>query len=91
MFSLVVQSFGNGRTAALMIGDFWQWYARTEETNDDLFKAWRQTMRWLTADVPRRAELDFSPAGDSAWSGTLQVRVRDETYQPDEMPRSTWW
>ena len=33
--ALVVQSFGKGRTGALLIGDFWRWQLKSDEDNDD--------------------------------------------------------
>jgi uncharacterized membrane protein len=42
--ALVVQQFGRGRTAALLIGDLWRWNLhRTDHKQSDLEKSWRQT------------------------------------------------
>jgi uncharacterized membrane protein len=80
--ALVVQAFGKGRTAALMIGDWWRWHMRSPADNDDLMKSWRQTLRWLVADVPRRVEPDVKGKLDSAQSVAITADIRDENYKP---------
>lgn len=81
--ALVVQRFGRGRTAGLMIGDLWRWGMRSPEARVDMEKSWRQLLRWLVADVPGRVALVAEPAADHP-GGTvnLQVRVRDAGFQP---------
>ena len=86
--ALVEQRFGHGRVGALLIGDLWRWGLRraADDQENDLEKAWRQTVRWLVADVPQRVEVATSSQdsqADSA-SGTvvLTVTVRDPTYAP---------
>jgi uncharacterized membrane protein len=84
--ALVAQSYGNGRGAALLIGDMWRWSLKREPgTEDDLAKAWRQTVRWLVTDVPQRIEpaLSWITAGE-AEAVALRVRVRDKNFQPQE-------
>ncbi|HZN65603.1 MAG TPA: glutamine amidotransferase [Tepidisphaeraceae bacterium] len=84
--ALVEQRYGQGRVGAMLIGDMWRWgLKRPENAEDDLAKAWRQTVRWLVADVPRRVELDAAAGRDSdSPEGTvkLSVRVRDPAYAP---------
>jgi hypothetical protein len=84
--ALVEQRYGQGRVGAMLIGDLWRWsLKRPENAEDDLAKAWRQTVRWLVADVPRRVELDAAAGPDSeSPEGTvkLSVRVRDPAYAP---------
>ena len=80
--ALVVQPFGKGRTGALMIGDMWRWQLKTEEENEDLQKAWRQTLRWLVSDVPRRVEVEVAGNNDASRTSEIKVRVRDENYKP---------
>lgn len=78
--ALVAQSFGKGRSAALLLGDFWRWgLARNDPSDEDLFKAWRQTIRWLLAEVPRRLEVEA--VRDSRGAYELRVDVRDEEYE----------
>ena len=54
---LVAQQVGNGRSAALVVGDVWRWGMRKPEMHEDMDKFWRQTLRWLIADVPGRVSL----------------------------------
>lgn len=82
--ALVVQRFGKGRAAALMIGDLWRWGLRRKTGEKrDLEKAWRQTVRWLVADVPQPVELDVRRQPESPGPAVeLTVRLRDEDYAP---------
>jgi uncharacterized membrane protein len=81
--ALVTQRFGRGRTAALMIGDFWRWGLQNAEMHRDLDKAWRQLVRWLVSDVPRQIELTVEPAADAAGEDVnLQVRARNPKFEP---------
>jgi uncharacterized membrane protein len=81
--ALIVQRFGLGRTAALTIGDWWQSGLKHPDLQRDLAKSWRQTVRWLVADVPKRIDLQVEPQrGDPNQAVVLQVRVRDEKFQP---------
>src|SRR4029450_3009251 len=66
--ALVEQRFGQGRAAALLIGDLWRWQLRRErsadkppEADSDLDKAWRQTIRWLVSDGPSHGERAVTP------------------------------
>jgi uncharacterized membrane protein len=80
--ALVVQRFGHGRVAAMMIGDLWRWGLRNESNQRDLAKCWRQLTRWLIADVPAPMQLEVQPNNDANQSVQLQVRVRDKKFQP---------
>ncbi len=82
--ALVVQQFGRGRSAALTVGDLWRWNLhRKEGTESDLEKAWRQTVRWLVADVPQRVEVETDRRrGDALLATHITVRVRDELFEP---------
>jgi hypothetical protein len=82
--ALVVQPFGRGRTAALLIGDLWRWNLRRPDPADsDLEKSWRQTVRWLVAEVPQRVEVETRPAGGSALGGVqFVVTARDQLFSP---------
>jgi uncharacterized membrane protein len=81
--ALVVQRYGFGKSGALLIGDMWRWAMRREDETDDLGKAWRQTVRWLVTDVPGRIAFQAEPkAGDPNQALQLQVRARDEKFQP---------
>ena len=81
--ALVVQRFGNGRTAALTIGDMWRWGMKWPEVRDDMNKFWRQTLRWLVADVPSRISLQAVHKRDRVNQPVVfQVRVRKKNFEP---------
>ncbi len=81
--ALVVQRFGNGRAAALTIGDTWRWGLRESEMHDDMNKFWRQTLRWLVADVPGKTSLRITRRRDRANQPVvLRVRARDKNFKP---------
>lgn len=81
--ALVEQRYGNGRVGALLFGDWWRWGLRDETSRKDRDKAWRQLVRWLIADVPKRVELTAQPkAGDPNQAMLLQVRARDQEFHP---------
>lgn len=81
--ALIVQRMGNGRTAALTVGDIWRWGLQDAETREDMDKFWRQAMRWLVADVPERISLRVADGVDPAADvKPLQVRVRGEDFEP---------
>ena len=81
--ALVVQRFGKGRAAASLIGDLWRWnLRRAEAAESDLEKSWRQTIRWLVADVPGRVGVETRrDASDPSATTELVVTVRDEKYR----------
>lgn len=84
--ALVEQRFGQGRVGAMLVGDLWRWtLKRPPDAEDDLSKAWRQTVRWLVSDVPQRVEIAAAASKDpDAPEGalTLGVNVRDPAYAP---------
>ena len=81
--ALVVQRFGNGRVAALMIADLWHWGMADAEKHKDMDKAWRQLYRWLVADVPTRIDFQVEEKrGDPNQAMSLEVRVRDKVFKP---------
>jgi hypothetical protein len=82
--ALITQHFGRGRSAAILIGDLWRWgLARPDDKESDLEKSWRQTVRWLVADVPRPVDIEVRPQGDSQEGAVaLRIRVRDAEYLP---------
>ena len=81
--ALVVQRFGEGRVASVLLGDLWRWGMESAEKHEDFDKAWRQFMRWLVVDVPDKVVLEqqHSRAGGQA-RVRLQVRVRDQAFRP---------
>jgi uncharacterized membrane protein len=82
--ALVAQRFGRGRSAALLIGDFWRWGLRGEAGKEsDFEKSWRQTVRWLVADVPQRVDVSVQTQDESQVGGVaVEVRARDAEYLP---------
>ena len=81
--ALVTQKFGAGKSAAVLIGDLWRWqFQLPVKKNQDLAKLWRQTMRWLVADVPRRVHVEIEKG--SLGQMKLFVETRDPRYQPSD-------
>jgi uncharacterized membrane protein len=81
--ALVVQRYGSGRSAALTIGDVWRWGMKQPDMRDDMNKFWRQTLRWLIADVPNRISFQAAQNRDQANQPVVfQVRVRDKAFEP---------
>jgi hypothetical protein len=81
--ALAVQRFGRGRSAALMVGDMWRWGMKDPAAHADMDRAWRQLVRWLIADVPGRVQCTIEPLpADANGAVQVQVRVRDEKFQP---------
>jgi hypothetical protein len=86
--ALVYQRFGQGRCAALLVGDLWRWQLTQgddQREKDDLGKAWRQMMRWLIVDVPGRVELQAATDHvASAVTVKLTARVRDAEFHAQD-------
>jgi uncharacterized membrane protein len=83
--ALIVQRFGNGRTGALTIGDLWRWGLKESQMHEKMNKFWRQTLRWLVADVPERISLQASIKQDQVNQPVLlQVRARDKDFEPKD-------
>ncbi|MFM9966327.1 MAG: glutamine amidotransferase [Planctomycetaceae bacterium] len=82
--ALVVQPFGRGRTAALLVGDLWRWnLKRTDHSESDLEKSWRQTVRWLVSDVPGRVEVESRRSSTGSTPAVqVLVRARDAQFEP---------
>ncbi|HEY3966667.1 MAG TPA: glutamine amidotransferase [Planctomycetaceae bacterium] len=81
--ALVVQQFGRGRTAAMLVGDLWRWnLRRPDPAESDLDKSWRQTVRWLVSDVPGRVEVETRRvAGAAVPTMQISVRARDKQFE----------
>ncbi len=80
--ALVVQRFGNGRTASLTVGDVWRWGMKESQMHDDMDKFWRQLFRWLVTDVPERISIQAVQKPDQTNQPVeLQVCVRDKDFQ----------
>lgn len=89
--ALVTQSYGRGRVGSILIGDLWRWQLRKSEDHpDDLARAWRQTLRWLVADVPQRVDVRTSAAPDIAPEAVrIRIRVTDREFSPLDNARVT--
>ena len=82
---LVVQRYGRGKTAAMMIGDLWRWQMRDQMQTGEQGKAWRQLIRGLIADAPEQIEMtvDRVPA-DANQAVSIGVRVKDKKFWPTD-------
>ena len=81
--AMITQRFGKGMTGAILVGDIWHWGFTNGEAHADMDKWWRQVARRLVADVPKRVELAINQQEDDVNGAVkLQVRVRDQRYQP---------
>ncbi len=84
--ALVVQRLGNGRSGVLTVGDIWRWGLRERQMREDMEKFWRQTLRWLVADVPERMSIratsDSPDADEISQAVKLRVRARNEAFEP---------
>jgi hypothetical protein len=64
---------------------------RENPTESDLDKSWRQTVRWLVADVPRRVDVSLSPKPDVMTPAiNVAVRVCDPEYRPLDNAKVTF-
>jgi uncharacterized membrane protein len=80
--ALVVQRYGNGRVASVTIGDVWRWGLKKAKYHEDMDRFWRQTLRWLVADVPQRFELEAKLKPNQINQPIeFQVRARDRNYE----------
>lgn len=86
--ALAVQAFGRGRCVAMLFGDLWRWQINrtdSQREKDDLGKAWRQSIRWLIADVPDRIEAKTSLKEDlSQPLMQIDARVRTKEFQSQD-------
>lgn len=81
--ALVVQPFGRGRAAALLIGDLWRWtLKRSDPTQSDLEKSWRQTARWLVSDVPKSVDVEIIANDATGQNRKIIVSARDKKFEP---------
>jgi len=83
--AIVTQRYGEGKTAAVPVADFWRWGMKDEEQQGELAKSWRQLMRWAVAEVPSRVEMTKEENLEGALPVTrVAVRVRDEAAKPQD-------
>jgi uncharacterized membrane protein len=79
--ALVVQRFGSGSVASMMVGDLWRWGLQDEGMQKDLAKSWRQLVRWLVTDVPGRVTVETESTDDPT-QVRLVVKARNEEFKP---------
>lgn len=82
--ALVTQMYGEGRSAALLLGDVWRWGMESEAHREDMERWWRQVIRWLVADVPRFVEVETHWEDERLAIRAVQVRVRQKDFRPEE-------
>lgn len=82
--AMAIQRFGNGRVAVNCLGDNWLGSLQSTNAQADFAKSWRQTLRWLIADVPQRFEVRVQPAIEGESTVTLNIKVRDKAFAPVE-------
>ena len=80
--ALVEQRFGRGRSLALLVGDLWRWNLKRTDDTSDLEKSWRQTVRWLVADVPERIEVEPRWQGEAGGAVRLVIKAHDDRFEP---------
>ncbi len=80
--AIATRRYGRGRTAVFAMTDLWRWGLRDASSHADLDKTWRQTLRWLLADVPRPLSLKSESASDT--SNLVTSRLLGEDFQPDD-------
>jgi uncharacterized membrane protein len=85
--AIVTQRFGQGRCTAFLIGDFWRWGLRDPDQHADLDKFWRQTVRGLLADAPRRATLTTRIGEDGGLE--LEINALGRDFRPAEKASAT--
>lgn len=83
--AMVTQRYGEGKTAAVPVGDMWRWGMKDADLQKDLAKSWRQFFRWAVAEVPGRVQLETRFVSDGTLPVTnLTVRVKDKEFQPQD-------
>ncbi len=64
---MVMQRFGSGKTAAMLLADAWRWPMRRSSPDDrDAGQFWRQICRWLVSEVPQRVQVAIEPVDQQA-------------------------
>lgn len=83
--ALITQRYGEGRSAALAIGDLWRWGLKDADLMAEQNKAWRQLLRWAVVDVSSRLELTQEFADEGSLPTTrVAARVRDANFDPQD-------
>ena len=83
--ALITQRYGEGKSAALTVGDMWRWAMKDAEQQGELGKTWRQLLRWSVTDVPTRVEVEKEESTEGAIPLTrISVQVRDKKFEPQD-------
>ncbi|MDF1849807.1 MAG: hypothetical protein P1U85_03160 [Verrucomicrobiales bacterium] len=83
--AIVTQRYGEGRSAAVPVGDFWRWGMKDAEQQAELGKSWRQLLRWSVNEVATRVNLQKEELNEGGLPLTeISVRVRDETFRAQD-------
>ena len=78
---LVVQKFGKGSAGAMMVGDLWRWaLMNREEKPSPFYQAWRQLVRGLMVDIPRRVQMTSKLDAVQNSKRLIEVQIRDEKF-----------
>jgi len=79
------QRFGKGRSAALLALEMWRWNLHAKDPmQKDLQQLWRQIVRWMVAEVPKRVAVKSERTKGLAGPTTIQVEVQDEEFKPHD-------
>src|SRR5579863_899610 len=80
---LIVQNFGRGRTAIFATGGSWRWQMLQPVADMSHETFYRQLLRWLVNDTPRRVVASTPhPLISDDSHVKLRTEVRDSTYLP---------
>lgn len=81
---LTQQRYGAGRSMLLATASSWRWQMMMPHDDDSHERLWRQTLRWLAEDAPKRLSVNL--ARDHYTVGeTVEVNalLLDKEFQPD--------
>ena len=79
--AIATQRYGLGRVTAVMIGDLWRWRLKEDSTSPELYKSWRQLLRWMTTDVLNPVDLLVETNLERNSGTKIKVLVRDPKFQ----------
>ena len=83
--AIITQRYGEGKSAAVTIADFWRWGMKDAEQQENLARSWRQLVRWAINEVPSRVELEKEEVNSGPLPLTkLSVRVQTKTFDPQD-------
>jgi hypothetical protein len=78
---LVVQKFGKGTSGALLVGDLWRWaLADRQELISPFYQGWRQLIRGLMIDIPKRVQMDGRVDQGQNSKRKIEIQVLDDKF-----------